>query len=249
MSDKRLTCLVFAAVCFAEPFRNYCSRFFRSFWGIDRNWSFGKKVEKLDPPVMEDYTAPLCQRGNLSIRIGPMFSGKTTWLNEELCRLGALGVSVLKIVHSDDSRESLEKDSAGSTHNPCYTSLPVKITVVRCTSLENVDVSEYDVVGVDEAQFFGDLASVVASWVRTGKIVRVSGLDGDFSGNVFGETLKLIPICDEVLKLNAYCSECLKTSGKFVEAPFTKRIACSTEQTMIGGAEFYKPTCRFHHTN
>mgnify|MGYP000871466170 FL=1 len=197
-------------------------------------------------------------RGTLYIRIGPMFSGKTTWLNGELTQLADTGFKVMKIIHSDDIREDVAKcDNSGSTHNSSYKTLSMKIKCVRTNKLCNIDVSDYHVIGVDESQFFPDLYKMIEDWVENkGKHVRVVGLDGDSFKNKFGQTLDLIPICDEVIKLHARCNICLKDlkSVNFrgnilsIVGPFTKRLGESTEQKVVGGADKYIPVCRYHHS-
>jgi thymidine kinase len=196
-------------------------------------------------------------RGTLYIRVGPMFSGKTTWLNGELTQLADKNFTVLKIVHSSDIRDDVSSsDFKGTTHNSSYKFLTEKITVVRADSLSNLDVSKFNVIGVDESQFFSDLYLNVQHWVEhLGIHVRVSGLDGDSSKNKFGQTLDLIPICDEIIKLNASCYYCLYDLKKLdfkgnilsIVGPFTKRIDSTTEQTSVGGSDKYISVCRFHH--
>jgi len=197
-------------------------------------------------------------RGTLYIRVGPMFSGKTTWLNGELTQLADKRFSVLKITHSDDIRNDVETcDNSGSTHNSSYRSLSTKITCIRASELKDINVSKFHVIGIDEAQFFPDLLEVVEDWVENkGKHVRVAGLDGDAFKRKFGQTLDLIPICDEVIKLTASCKYCLDEleKAKFhgnilsIEGPFTKRLVSSLEQKIVGGADTYVPVCRFHHS-
>jgi thymidine kinase len=197
-------------------------------------------------------------RGTLNIRVGPMFSGKTTWLNGELTQLADKNFSVLKIIHSSDTRNDVSSnDYSGSTHNSSYKFLTPKITIIRSNNLSNIDVSTFNVIGVDESQFFDDLYEKVNYWVENlGKHVRVSGLDGDSFKQPFGQTLKLIPICDEILKLNATCHYCLndlkaldfKGNILSIVAPFTKRLDCSSEQTSVGGSDKYISVCRFHHS-
>lgn len=196
-------------------------------------------------------------RGTLYIRIGPMFSGKSTWLNGELTQLADKRFSVLKINHSDDTRTDVEAcDNSGSTHNSSYKSLSNKITCVRACELKGIDVSRYHVIGIDEAQFFPDLFCVIKDWVENQvKHIRVAGLDGDIFKCKFGQTLDLIPICDEVIKLTASCKICLDElehagfHGNIlaIQGPFTKRLGHSKEQKIVGGANEYIPVCRFHH--
>lgn len=197
-------------------------------------------------------------RGTLYIRIGPMFSGKTTWLNGELTQLADKRFSVLKITHADDERVDVEVcDDSGSTHNSSYKSLSHKIKRLRTAQLKDIDVSDFHVIGVDESQFFPDLLEVVEDWVENkGKHVRVAGLDGDAFKHKFGQTLDLIPICDEVVKLNASCKICLDELERAgfhgnilaIEGPFTKRLNNSTKQKEVGGSDTYIPVCRYHHS-
>jgi len=197
-------------------------------------------------------------RGTLYLRIGPMFSGKTTWLDGELTELVDTGFQVLKITHSDDVRTDVAScDDSGSTHNSSHRSLSDKISRMRASHLSNIDVSKYHVIGIDESQFFPDLLEVVENWVENlGKHVRVAGLDGDAFKRKFGQTLDLIPISDEVVKLNARCSICLDELRRIhfrgnilaIVGPFTKRLGTSTAQKDVGGADKYIPVCRFHHS-
>lgn len=196
-------------------------------------------------------------KGTLHLRFGPMYSGKTTWLNGELTQLADKGFSVLKIIHSDDNRADVEScDDAGSTHNSSYRFLSKKIMCVRAAQLSTVDVSEVHVIGIDEGQFFPDLVKKAEQWVEEeGKHVRVAGLDGDFRRNKFGQVLDLIPIADEAVKLSASCKICLAELERTgfhgnlmtIVGPFTKRLGTSTEQKIVGGANLYLPVCRYHH--
>lgn len=191
------------------------------------------------------------------MRIGPMFSSKTTWLNFNLTEASENGFLTLKIIHEDDARSDVaSNDRSGSTHNPSYTSLSSKIDCIRARSLSDVDVDKYHVIGVDEASFWPDLVEAVSNWVDVkGKHVRVVGLDGDAFKRPFGRTLDLIPYCDEVIKLNARCKICLEEMkeanfhGNIMTllAPFTKRLDNSTEQKAVGGKDLYIPVCRSHH--
>lgn len=197
-------------------------------------------------------------RGTLYLRFGPMFSGKSTWLNGELTELSDTGFQVIKITHSDDIRDDVANcDDSGSTHNSSYVSLSAKIVRLRASQLSNIDVSQFHVIGIDESQFFPDLLEVVKDWVENlGKHVRVVGLDGDAFKNKFGQTLDLIPLSDEAIKLNARCFLCLEELNRInfrgnilaIVGPFTKRLGSSTEQKEVGGADKYIPVCRYHHS-
>ena len=201
----------------------------------------------------------MSSRGTLSLIFGNMYSGKTTKINSELIEFSQKGFNVIKIIHSCDDRPELESNGYfGSTHNPLFKGLPCKITCVKAATLNSVDVSSFEIIGVDEAQFFPDLYEVVKDWVdNKRKHVRVAGLDGDSNRQKFGQILDLIPLADDCIKLRAKCKFCIDhlksigvdpdhyTSG--YEAPFTKRIVESTEQVLVGGASMYVPVCGYHY--
>lgn len=196
-------------------------------------------------------------RGTLYLRVGPMYSSKTTWLNAALTELADQNFSVLKVVHSDDIRTDTESsDFSGTTHNSSFTTLSKKIAVQRVSKLSDVNISGFHVVGVDEAQFFPDLLTIVTHWVEDKSLhVRVVGLDGDAFKGKFGQVLDLIPISDEAVKLHARCKFCLDQlkQNNFrgnilsITAPFTKRMGSSKEQKLVGGPDTYVPVCRYHH--
>lgn len=97
-------------------------------------------------------------------------------------------------------------------------------------------------IGIDEAQFFGDLYEFCREAAdKEGKTVIVAGLDGDFMRRRFGSVLDLIPIADTVTKLTSRCEVC----GK--RALFTMRKTEEKVTELIGGAEVYMPVCRSHY--
>ena len=60
--------------------------------------------------------------GTLHLKFGPMFSNKTTELNNELTEFSDVGFKVLKITHMiDDRDDAAASDNSGSTHNSSYT--------------------------------------------------------------------------------------------------------------------------------
>ena len=149
----------------------------------------------------------------------------------------------LVIQHSADKRyDHLVKQGGIVCNNGEEKTL---IPTVRASKLSEIDVTDYDVIGVNEGQFYPDLL-VVDEWANAGKIVIVDGLDGDINRENFGQLHKLIPKCEKVTKLCAICVNC----GK--DAPFTIKIG-ETEQAAqyvddikidVGGAKSYAPVCR-----
>lgn len=105
-------------------------------------------------------------------------------------------------------------------------------------------ISKYDVIGIDEGQFFADLSKVCDELATQGKIVVVAALDGDFKRKVnattracvyaissflyllqpFGSTLDLIPMAEDVTKLSSVCMSCFQTGS------FSKRCAFNKQK-------------------
>ena len=174
----------------------------------------------------------------LQITIGPVQSGKTTDLIQKLMISHLMGKKVLYINSILDTRSK----EFFSTHNLSIGDVPFK--GVKLDKLSGYDVSEYDVIGVDESQFFEDLKVNVLEWVDTcGKIVLVYGLDGDYNRENFGQISELLSYCDSVTKLKAFCMSC-KKKGSSGLGIFSKRLVKNSSSVLIGGGEMYAPVCR-----
>ena len=126
-------------------------------------------------------------------------------------------------------------------------------TSIPCLSISDIEdawlnpesaffpfLREADTILINEAQFFNNLKNVVLDMVEVYyKSVVISGLDGDFKRNIFGEVLSLIPYCDSVEKLSSLCSKC--NNGNL--GIFSHRISGENEQVIIG-SDNYMPLCR-----
>ena len=170
----------------------------------------------------------------LNLIIGCMFSGKTTELLRIANRLNSIGQNVLLINYHEDVRYSSEDIKTHDDYN-----ISIKSHFVE--SLDKVDYSTYSVICINEAQFFSNLRSFCIKALDDNKKLYVSGLDGDYKQEKFGEILELIPLADKITKLHAFCKLC----GDCTPAYFTKRLTESTAQKLIGTEE-YIPVCRKH---
>lgn len=100
---------------------------------------------------------------------------------------------------------------------------------------------DFDVIGIDEGQFFSDLVSFAETAANSQKIVIISALQGTFVRGKWQNITELIPLCEKVKKLSAICKLCK------VNASFTFRTASGNCQRTIGGADMYMPLCRDCH--
>lgn len=179
----------------------------------------------------------------LKIRTGPMFSGKTTWLVKKLQKENG---KILKITFFLDDRKTLNCDSNTSTHNK---NLNINIKNTDYKKVKNLfeckDIDKYDIIGIDEAQFFEDLVEFVDFCLKKGKKVYCVGLNLDFNKNIFGKIHLLKYLSSEYKVLSSKCYFC----GK--EANFTKLFLNKTnydENILIGGDDIYKASCDTHHS-
>lgn len=173
---------------------------------------------------------------SLEILIGPMFAGKSSRILSLISRYAALGTSVLVIKHADDTRYSRNEIA---THDgqraPC-------ISVRDLDALVAEDILRYNVIILDEAQFFRRLVPFVEWTVDTlGKHLYLVGLDGDSNRRPFGELLHCIPLADRVERLTAFCKRCANGTP----APFTYRQnGPHDQQVIVGGQDRYMALCR-----
>jgi thymidine kinase len=176
--------------------------------------------------------------GYLELAIGPMFSGKTTWLTNLHKQCTYCNMRVVVVNFAGDTRYAAAQDALLSTHDRTM------IPCIMCASIAELDtqhaeeVAAADVLLVNEGQFFGDIMRILRH-VDAGKRVYICGLDGDFEKKRIGPFLDLIPHCDKVRKLTSLCSLC--RNGK--EAIFSFRTTDETDQIVIG-SDNYIPLCR-----
>ena len=182
---------------------------------------------------------------SLELIIGPMFSGKTSELIRKLDTYSKANFKVLYINSFTDSRSTKEF----STHNSTLSENQSIDMIKACstlTSLHEHVYDSYDVIGIDEAQFFTDLVDFYKLIVEDKKKrLIVCGLNGTSERKLFGQIAELIPVCDDVTFLHSFCTYCAENK-QMVKAPFSKRIVDLQPTVCIGGIESYRPVCRHH---
>jgi thymidine kinase len=180
--------------------------------------------------------------GKLDIIIGPMFSGKSVTLLQKLLVSAELGLKVLYINHTFDNRS----EHIFSTHHPFLTIKKYdNIDFISINSLRGIRKEDYDVIGIDEGQFFDEtLIEFCKIHVeKYKKHVIVVGLDSNYKREKFGHILDLVPLADSIKKLRPYCKDCgvdqckALFSYKYTSLP-------SRNEVDIGGKDKYKPLCR-----
>ena len=171
--------------------------------------------------------------GWIEVICGPMFSGKTEELIRRL-RLAQIAKQRVQIFKAAiDKRYHDEFITSHSDQK--FTCTPVSRASEMLESLQD----STRVVGVDEAQFFGDeVVEVCDKLANRGLRVVVSGLDQDYLGRPFGPMPKLLSIAESILKLKAVCMVCGGQATK------SQRLTTEKDQVVVGSGEHYEARCR-----
>ena len=99
-----------------------------------------------------------------------------------------------------------------------------------------------EVVGIDEAQFFGQgLVHTCPTLADRGVRVIVAGLDMDFRGAPFGPMPELLAVAEFVTKPLAICMVCGNPAGR------SQRLIRDEERVVLGATEAYEARCRRCH--
>lgn len=171
------------------------------------------------------------ENGHIELIIGPMFSGKTTEMIRRLKRYQVARHACLIIKYSGDTRYD---NNGVATHD--RQTLPA-VSTDKLTPMCQKALN-YDVIGIDEGQFFSDVVQFADQLANIGKIVIVAALDGTFQKKVFGDILNLVPLSENVTKLSAVCTICFRA------ASFTRRKTQENKVEVIGGGDKYLAVCR-----
>ena len=170
--------------------------------------------------------------GCIEVVCGSMFSGKTEELIRRLRRAQFANQKIALFKPTVDNRYSDVEVVSHDFHK--LTSTPIK------DPADMLKVGpEVKVVGVDEAQFFGDsLVEVCQTLANRGVRVIVAGLDMDYLGQPFGPMPRLMAVAEDVQKVHAICVKC----GAL--ATFSHRLSKSQDLVLLGEKDIYEPLCR-----
>ncbi len=141
-----------------------------------------------------------------------------------------------------------------SSNSSSYKGLSDKFDILKVDKLSEIfmSIDGYEVICIDEIQFYPDLEDFVRFCLNKGKHVICSGLDSDWMGNDFGQVSKLLKLSTSFTKLSAkclWCRERTKTNDirAIPDACRTGKLISSNKQIEAGGKDKYVPLCLPHH--
>lgn len=176
-------------------------------------------------------------KGRVKLFIGPMYAEKSTSLGGEMRRHKHARKKCIIIRYDDGRYDDNIKNNGLMTHSGYEYS---DVLTIKSTTLSDMldDLSQYDVIGIDEIQFFPDNVECVQKLANSGKIIICAGLDGNYMAKPFGRIAEIMAIAEDIIKLKALCMKCPS------EASFTAKIAGNNEEMEIGGSDKYIAVCR-----
>ena len=171
--------------------------------------------------------------GWIEVVCGSMFSGKTQELIRRL-KLANIAKQKVQVFNSHlDVRYS--KEHIVSHDKSTLSARPVK----TAREILKEVLPDTQVVGIDEAHFFGEeIVDVAQKLANNGKRVIVAGLDQDYRGEAFTNMAKLMAVSEFVTKNLAICMVCGNP------AHFSQRLSDSGRRIEVGAGDKYEARCR-----
>ncbi|WP_148682756.1 thymidine kinase [Pyrobaculum ferrireducens] len=182
----------------------------------------------------------------LIVIVGPMFAGKTTELIRRVERHVIAGRRAVVFKPSIDSRYDASKVAA---HNGLrFGAVVVPPSEEGVEAIGKMGV-EYDVVAVDEIQFFPVQLAEVLNSLANGRVVIAAGLNLDFRGEPFETTARVMAYADRVISLTAVCKVCGRPATRTQRLVNGVPAPRDSPRILVGGGDSYEARCRRHFVN
>jgi thymidine kinase len=170
--------------------------------------------------------------GWIEVICGCMFSGKTEELIRRIRRAQIAKQKVIVFKPAIDTRYSDDQIVSHSEQSHTSVSVNDASEILK-------HVTDHQVIGVDEAQFFSaDLLDICDLLANNGKRVIVAGLDQDYRGKPFEPIPQLLAIAEYITKTLAICVICGNPADR------TQRKSEQTERVLVGAKDLYEARCR-----
>ena len=182
------------------------------------------------------------QGGWIEVICGSMFSGKSEELIRRVRRAQFAKQQIAVFKPEIDDRYSEE---AVVSHNGTTV---IANPVASSAHIIEFDKSQYDIIGIDEAQFFDEgIVETVMALADEGFRVIIAGLDQDFRGEPFGPMPRLMAIAEHVTKLQAVCMDCGSPASRTQRLINGMPAGYDDPIILVGASEAYEARCRKHH--
>ncbi|MFT4628174.1 MAG: thymidine kinase [Myxococcota bacterium] len=172
--------------------------------------------------------------GWIEVICGCMFSGKTEELIRRLNRARYATQRVLVFKPSVDVRYAEEDIVSHSEARLACRPVDSAGAILKL-------VGDAQVVGIDEAQFFGmELVDVANRLADQSRRVIIAGLDQDYRGVPFEPIPQLMGVAEYVTKALAVCMVCGAPANR------SQRLVHRDSRVLLGSSDTYEARCRLH---
>lgn len=183
----------------------------------------------------------------VTVIFGCMFSGKSSLLLDIIREYKVLGRRILALSHIRDNRYCTDSIS---THNrvmyPCT-------KVDSLAFLRDTDLSQTDLLVIEEGQFFEDIHQVVQEIADTYMNLRIviATLDLDFNRDPWKSVENLILSANIKIHTTAICKDCninaRTASYTHLKDKSGVVTGAETGNVIVGSDDLYEALCRKHY--
>uniref|UniRef100_A0A6G7KTT7 Thymidine kinase n=1 Tax=African swine fever virus TaxID=10497 RepID=A0A6G7KTT7_ASF len=170
--------------------------------------------------------------GTITLVLGPMFAGKTTFLIHCIYMLEHLEKKVLFIQSTKNTRDKTITTHSGIQLRPKH------CTIIQSTQLSVVgSLTDIHAVVIHAAHFFVDLLQC-RTWADAEKIIILAGLNASFEQKMFPPIVRIFPYCSWVMYIGRTCMQCIRHIACFI-------VRTNADKTLIlaGGSVLYVSCC------
>lgn len=185
------------------------------------------------------FPATINASGKLEVICGPMFAGKSEEFIRRLRRADIANLKTLIFKPVIDTRA----DDEVTSHNGN------RMKAIPLTDVKEIltfpDLASYDVIAIDEAQFFSDdIVNVIRELIAMNKRVIIAGLDLDYRSEPFGPMPQILALADSVTKLQAICVVCGDDACRSQRIINGNPARYDDPIIMVGAEESYQARCK-----
>ena len=183
---------------------------------------------------------------SLELIIGPMFAGKTTELIRKVKRHYYSKMKCVILKYSKDNRYGNE-DCLITHDRQKLDSNTDEIEVLSFS--ENWDdefiekLEKFQVIGIDECQFFPRLREFCETLMLQNKIVYAAGLSADYNLQMFPEIINTLPLASHINVLSSVCEMCGNDHSQTSYLHKSDEQMTEDNKILIGGKDKYFPLC------
>lgn len=170
---------------------------------------------------------------SITLITGPMFSGKSHTLILKIQRYTIAKKKCIVLKYEGDDRYH---EAKVVSHN----NLSCDCIPVNDEKINNMidELLKYDVIGIDEGQFFPSIVSICEKLANNGKIVLVAGLITTSMMTSFPPLVALTVVADDIIFNKAVCVKCYKDASRSYRRVVDNNTEC------IGAEDKYEARCR-----